>query len=75
MKYFLAILVCCTELIVHAVICVLLGWKRGGGLIPMLIFYAIVAWTWRTITKPKQAGAAVPDESTQNPSLKTEKAK
>jgi len=63
MKYFLAILACGAEIIAYAVIGALLGWKRGGGIIPMLILFAAIGWTWRNITKSKKAETAVPPDN------------
>ncbi|WP_162510775.1 NfeD family protein [Treponema endosymbiont of Eucomonympha sp.] len=29
----------------------LFGWRHGGGAIPMMLFLALAAFVWRTITK------------------------
>ena len=51
MKYVIAVAVCSAEFLAYAAIGVLLGWKSGGGIIPMMILLAIVGATWRGITK------------------------
>jgi hypothetical protein len=47
MKYGLAVLACIGIFFVYAMIGAALGWRHGGGVIPMLILGA----TWRGITK------------------------
>ncbi len=54
MKYVIAVIACVAEFFAYAVIGALLGWKHGGGFIPMMILLAIVGATWRGITKSKQ---------------------
>lgn len=51
MKYLIAICACAAEGIVYAIIGASLGWKNAGGLIPMLILFAIWGATWTAITK------------------------
>ena len=53
MKYVLAILACVAICIIYVVIGAGLGWKHGGGVIPMLILFAAIGATWRGITKNK----------------------
>ena len=68
MKYVIVIVACVAEGIAYAFIGALLGWKSGGGVIPMMILFAVWGATWQIITKPKQAEAAAqPDESSENP--------
>jgi Sec-independent protein secretion pathway component TatC len=35
-----------------------LGWKHGGGAIPMMLFFGLVVFVWRAITKktPEEIG-------------------
>jgi len=51
MKYGLAVLACIGIFFVYAMIGAALGWRHGGGVIPMLILFAILGATWRGITK------------------------
>jgi CHASE2 domain-containing sensor protein len=39
----------------------LFGWKNGGGVIPTMLFFALAAFIWRTITKktPEEKGENV----------------
>ena len=39
--------------IITAVIGGILEWKHGGGAIPMILFFAAIVWTWKTITGKK----------------------
>ena len=55
MKYLIAISLCCTEIFLYAIIGALLGWKHGGGFIPMFILIAVLGLTWRVITKKPAA--------------------
>ena len=51
MKYVLAILACAGLYVLYAVIAAgVLGWKHGGGAIPILILLAVMGVTWRAIT-------------------------
>lgn len=51
MRYILALLACLGLLIAHGMLGELLGWRHGGGLIPILILVAALTATWRAITK------------------------
>ncbi len=52
MKYVLAVLACAGLFILYAVLgAAVFGWERGGGVIPMLILFAVIGATWRAITK------------------------
>lgn len=53
MKYFLAALACAGIIVLYAVIGALLHWKQGGGVLPMLLLFALVAATWGAITKKR----------------------
>ena len=37
----------------YAIIGGILGWKHGGGAIPMILFFAAVVWAWKAITGTK----------------------
>ena len=51
MKYILALGACFGIFVVYAIIAGVMGWKHGGGAIPMLILFAAIVGTWRAITK------------------------
>ena len=51
MKYVLAVLACIGEFFLLALIGVVLGWRNGGGALPTITLLALMAWTWRKITK------------------------
>ena len=51
MKYFLCVLAVIVEYIVYAMIGVALGWKHGGGVLPLFVLYAAMAATCRAIVK------------------------
>ena len=51
MRYIVALLACFVIFVVYAVIADIMGWKAGGGAIPMLILFAAFVGTWRAITK------------------------
>ena len=53
MKYLIASAACFAIFVIYALIGAVMGWKHGGGAIPMLIFFAVVVATWRAITKEK----------------------
>lgn len=53
MKYLIALAACFGIFIVYAIISGIMGWKHGGGVIPMLILFAALAGAWRAITKNK----------------------
>jgi hypothetical protein len=46
----LALLACFGVYVVYVIIGVSLGWKRGGGIIPLMIMFAIMGYVWRAIT-------------------------
>lgn len=73
MKCFLAIVACGAECLAYAVIGAFLGWKRGGGIIPMLILFSLVGWTWRSITKKSAPTSATPTENPSEASAEDEK--
>lgn len=51
MRYVYATATCFALLVFYALIGGMLGWKHGGGAIPMLILIAALVGTWRAITK------------------------
>lgn len=51
MKYGLAVLACIGIFFVYIMIGAALGWRHGGGAIPMFILIIILGATWRGITK------------------------
>ncbi len=53
-RIILALLACFGIFIIHTLIGVALGWKHGGGAIPMLIMLACMGFTWRAITGAKR---------------------
>ncbi len=50
LRVVIALLVCVGIYFAYVVIGVLLGWKRGGGLIPIMIMFALMGYAWRAIT-------------------------
>lgn len=50
MRYIYAIAACFALFILYALIGAMLGWKHGGGAIPM-IFFRCVGWKVEAITK------------------------
>ncbi len=50
MKYIIAVVACAAEVFLYGLIGVFLGWKRGGGVIPMMILVAALGATWTGIT-------------------------
>lgn len=55
MKYVLAILAIIVEFFIYAAIGGALGWKAGGGVLPMLLSFAVYGATWRAITKKRDS--------------------
>ena len=53
MKYALAISACAAEVVAYGIIGALLGWRHGGGMIPMLILLGALVVTWTAITGKK----------------------
>lgn len=50
----LALLACFAIFVAHTLIGVALGWERGGGIIPMMIMFALWGFTWRAIVGKKK---------------------
>lgn len=48
--YLVAILACAGIVLIYAIIGVLLGWKHGGGVLPMIILFGALTATWKGIT-------------------------
>jgi len=51
MKYLTAIIVCVGIFFVYSLIGAALGWKRGGGVLPMMVLFAAMAAAWRALTR------------------------
>ncbi len=49
--YVLAVVACAAIVFVYAALGVLLGWKTGGGVLPMILLFVVLAATWRAMTK------------------------
>src|SRR6185295_4345638 len=49
MRYLVAFGVCGVEIFAYLMIAVAMEWKRGGGVVPMAIMFAIVVGTWKGI--------------------------
>ena len=47
--YIVAVLACAGIVIIYAVIGALLGWKNGGGVLPMIILFGALTATWKGI--------------------------
>lgn len=73
MKYFFAILACGAGFLAYAVVSELLGWKRGGGILPIVILFSVIGWTWRSITKTPAQGPATPTENSPDNPAENEK--
>jgi hypothetical protein len=72
--YLIAIVVCAAEACVYTAIGVMvLGWKHGGGYIPLMILFAIMAATWRTITRRASSTEPSADDGSDRPAQDTEK--
>lgn len=54
MHYVYAIGTCIGLFFAYAIIGGILGWKHGGGAIPMILFFAAVVWTSKAITRTKR---------------------
>lgn len=55
MKYVGAVLACLGILILWSILGASLGWKHGGGYIPMLVLMAIIAAVWKALMQKKGA--------------------
>lgn len=65
--YLIAILACVGILIIYSFIGVWLGWKHGGGIIPMIILFGVISATWKGITGlSKQKGEDNKDNKNNN---------
>ena len=47
--YIVAVLACAGIIIIYVVIGALLGWKHGGGVLPMIILFGAITATWKGI--------------------------
>ena len=50
MRYFFALLACAALFFLYVLLGVAMGWKHGGGLIPMGILMFLISVTWSSIT-------------------------
>lgn len=48
-SYIVAVLACIGIVIIYALIGALLGWKHGGGILPMIILFGAITATWKGI--------------------------
>lgn len=48
-SYIVAVLACIGIVIIYAVIGALIGWKHGGGVLPMIILFGAITATWKGI--------------------------
>lgn len=54
MRYLYAIVACIAIFVAYILIGAVLGWKHGGGAIPIVLLLFLFSWTWRTIVgKPE----------------------
>ena len=67
MRTVVAVLVCGLELFLWALFSQAMGWKRLGGVLPMVILFSIVSVTWKAIRSPAESPDAEPDEEPQSP--------
>ncbi len=52
-RILLALIACLGIYMLYVIIGVALGWKRGGGMIPVLVMLACMGYAWRAITGKK----------------------
>ncbi len=52
MKYVLAVAACFGIFVVYSIIAGIMGWKSGGGAIPMMILFAALIGTWHAMVGP-----------------------
>ena len=52
-RYVYAVIACALILIAYFTIAAIIGWKGGGGVIPVMLMLACVAWVWNLITDKK----------------------
>lgn len=48
-SYIVAVIACIGLVIIYAVIGALLGWKNGGGFLPIIILFGVITATWKGI--------------------------
>lgn len=66
-SYIVAVLACIGIFIIYAVIGALLGWKHGGGILPMIILFGAITATWKGIIGlSKKKNPEVEVESVEN---------
>lgn len=67
MKYVVAVIACGGLFLLYAVIGASLGWRHGGGIIPMMILLSIVGAVWAMIAKSPTSGDKTKKESPSKP--------
>lgn len=50
-RYVLAVLACAGIVALYTLVCMLFGWKHGGGYLPIAMELAFMALVWRKITR------------------------
>ena len=63
-NYIFAILACSVIFIIYAIIGGSLGWKHGGGFIPIIIFFYLMRTTWRAIIGTKESNVSKANDKT-----------
>ncbi len=67
MKYVVAVIACGGLFLVYAVIGASLGWRHGGGFIPMMILISVVGAVWAGITRSASTGEKTKKERSSEP--------
>ena len=67
MKYVVAVIACGGLFLLYVIIGVGLGWRRGGGIIPMMILLSVVGAAWAAITRSSSST----DQTKKEPELKS----
>lgn len=68
-SYLIAVSACFGELILYELIGVLLGWKNNGGVLPMMMLFGLMAFTWKGIvglSKPKEDKEEIESKTENN---------
>ena len=63
-NYIFAILACSVIFIIYAIIGGSLGWKHGGGFIPIIILFYLIRTTWRAIIGTKESNVSKANDKT-----------
>jgi hypothetical protein len=54
MKYLFAVLACIALFFLYVLIGVAMGWRHGGGFLPMMLLLTAMGFAWRSIAGSKQ---------------------